>query len=333
MSMWYDYNKVFTYNALLNFIIGERGVGKTYGATKYVIKKYKKKKRKFVYLRRYKTELKESVPKFFDAVNYNKEFEGIKLTSENNKFYYNGKLFGYAFPLSVAHILKSSTFADVDTIIFDEFIIDKGCYHYLHNEVEQLLDIIETIARLRDIKVIFLGNAISINNPYFLYFDLSLPYNSDIKTFKKGLILVNYIKNEEYRKIKKTTKFGELIKDTNYGKYAIDNVMLRDNTTFIDKKPKNAKFYFTICYNNASYGVWCDYDNGKIFFSNKFDANCPIKFSFNEIDHNEKTILARMRSSIFFQSILEHYRLGKLYFENQKIKNQLMELLTKYLTY
>lgn len=331
--MWYDYSRVFSYNALLNFIIGERGVGKTYGATKYVINKFLKKKRKFVYLRRYKTELKESVPKFFEAIEYNKEFENTKFKVNGNDFYINDKICGYAFPLSVAHILKSSTFADVDTIIFDEFIIDKGCYHYLHNEVEQLLDIIETIARLRDIRVFFLGNAISITNPYFNYFDLALPYNSDIKTFKDGLILVNYIKNEEYRKVKKASRFGKLIEGTRYGKYAIDNEFLRDNKTFIKKRPNNSKFYFIIYYNNEGYGVWCDYDNGAIYLSNKYDSNCPIRFSFNTNDHNEKTILTRMRSSIFFQSILEHYRLGKLYFENQKIKNNLMELMSKYLTY
>lgn len=333
MSIWYSYDKTLSYNAILNFIIGERGVGKTYGATKYVINKFLKKSRKFVYLRRYKTELKESVPKFFDAIKTNNEFPNTNFEVKGNDFYINKKVCGYAFPLSVAHILKSSTFADVDTIIFDEFIIDKGCYHYLHNEVEQLLDIIETIGRLRDIRVFFLGNAISITNPYFIYFNLSLPYKSDIATFKDGAILVNYIKNESYREVKRKSRFGKLIDGTNYGKYAIDNQFLRDSKVFIKKRPKNSKFYFIIYYNGEGYGVWCDYNEGAIYFSNKYDSNCPIRFSFNTEDHNEKTILSRMRSSIFFQSILEHYRLGKLYFENQKIKNNLMDLLSKYLTY
>lgn len=330
--MWYNYDKLLSYNAMFNFIIGERGVGKTYGATKYVVNKFLKKKRKFVYLRRYKTELKESVPKFFDALIANKEFD-CKYSVDGNKFKINKQICGYALPLSVANILKSSTFADVDTIIFDEFIIDKGCYHYLSNEVEQLLDAIETIARLRDIRVLFLGNAISITNPYFLYFNLSLPYKSEFKTFKDGLILVNYIKNEEYRKIKKASKFGKLIEGTTYSKYAIDNEFLRDNKTFIIKKPKNAKFYFTIYYNNNAYGVWSDYDNDRIIISNKYDSKCPVKFSFNVNDHNEKTIMIRIRTSPFFKSLLEYFRQSKLGFENQVIKNQIMELLSKYLTY
>ena len=28
--MYYDYNRILSYNAMLNFLIGERGVGKTY---------------------------------------------------------------------------------------------------------------------------------------------------------------------------------------------------------------------------------------------------------------------------------------------------------------
>lgn len=91
-----------------------------------------------------------------------------------------------------------------------------GAYHYLQNEVIQFLDIIETIARLRDIRVLLLGNAISITNPYFTFFDLSLPYNSDIKTFKDGLIAIQYVKNSKYREVKKASKFGKLIEGTEY---------------------------------------------------------------------------------------------------------------------
>lgn len=214
--MFYDFQKVLSYNSMLNFIIGERGVGKTYGATKFVINDFLKRDHEFVYLRRYKTELKKSVPHFFDALKSNDEFKEHKLSVKNGNFFIDEKIAGYSMPLSTANILKSSSFPKVQTIIFDEFIIDKGTYHYLRNEVEQLLDIIETIARLRDIRVFFLGNAISITNPYFLYFNLDLPYHSDIRTYKDNLILVNYIKNEEYRKVKKQTKFGKLIEGTEY---------------------------------------------------------------------------------------------------------------------
>lgn len=70
------------------------------------------------------------------------------------------------------------------------------------------LNLIETIARMRDIKVFMLANPANIyTNPYFLYFGLSLPFNNDIKLFKDNLILLQYMKNEEYREEKRKTKF------------------------------------------------------------------------------------------------------------------------------
>ena len=54
-----------------------------------------------------------------------------------NKFYINDEICGYAMPLSRYKTLKSSSFVNVDTIIFDEFLPEKGGYNlYIPNEVE-----------------------------------------------------------------------------------------------------------------------------------------------------------------------------------------------------
>ena len=342
-DIYLDFNKPLSYNALLSFIITERGLGKSYGSKKYVAKHFIKKKKQFVYLRRYKTELKEAmlknnVPIFWEQIKNDPELKGHKFTNKKDTMYIDDELSGFAMPLSIANILKSSTYENVDTIIFDEFLIDKGSYHYLQNEVIQLLDVIETVARLRDIRVIFLGNAISITNPYFTFFNLTLPYNSEVKIAKRDndgnpLIIIYYAKNQKYRDVKKASRFGQLISDTEYGKYAIDNEFLRDSKTFIRKKSKQCKFYFILVINGKHYGVWSDYKEGMIYISNDYDPNCPVKFSINHNDHDENTLLIRTRTSPFFKSIIEHYRLARLCFENQQIKNNVMEYLVKYLTY
>ena len=210
--MYYNYNNLFSRNAMFNFIIGERGVGKTYGILKKVVKDFIKTKdvpikrdpatneilegpSQFVYLRRYKTELK-NFKTIFEPLVINGEFGDHEITVKGDKVYVDNQLAGYGFAASNAVILKSSTFPLVDTIIFDEFIIDKGNLHYLQNEVDKFLEVYETIARMRDVKVYFLGNAITIANPYFEYWDLNIPFNSEFRTYRDGLILVNYIKND-----------------------------------------------------------------------------------------------------------------------------------------
>ena len=205
--------------------------------------------------------------------------------------------------------------------------------HYLRNEPEIILDLIETIGRLRDIRVFCLGNAISSTSPLMYYFDVSLPYNTDIKLFKDGTIAIEYIKNEKYREVKKASRFGKLIDGTKYGKYAIDNEFLTDSKAFIHKKDKNAKFYFILYVNGKQYGVWRDFKNQVMYISNDIDPSCPIKFAINESDHNESTVFAKVRSNFWFKQIINHYRLARLCFENQAIKNIFMQELNKYLNY
>lgn len=333
ISIYYDFNKILSYNALLNFIIGERGVGKTFGIKKYSVNHFLKKHKQFCYIRRYKTELKQAllkngVPIFFDQIK--DEFPDHTLSNKSDTFYIDKKLCGFAIPLSTANILKSSSFEDVDTIIFDEFLIDKGSYHYLTHEAMQLLDVIETVARLRDVKVFFLGNAISVTNPYFAFFDLSLPYNSEFKTFKDGLIVVNYIKNLKYRETKKNTRFGKLIADTEYGEYAIDNEFLRDSKSFIKKKTGNCKFYFKLYLNNKMYGIWVDYVQQFMYVSYDYDINCPVQFSVNPEDHNESTLLLRVNKSPFIKNMFYYFEMSRLCFENQNIKNIIMNFILKH---
>ena len=339
--MWLDFNKIISYGALLNFVVAERGVGKSYGAKKYIVNHFKKKHKQTCYIRRYNRELEEALmkhskPIFFDQVK--NEFPNDKLSNNKELLYCNGEICGFCMPLSTSNILKSSTFENVDTIIFDEFIIDKGCYHYLRNEVVMLLELIETIGRLRDIKVLLLGNAISITNPYFTELNITLPYNSEFKILKKDdkgqpLSLIYYGKNLKYREEKKKTRFGQLISDTQYGKYAIDNEMLRDSKSFIKKKDKNAKFYFILKLNKRNIGIWINYQLSHMFISYDYDPLCPVIFSITNEDHDEHTLLIRCRTSPFFQSIIEHYRQGLLFFDNQQLKNLVMEVLVRYLTY
>ena len=165
---------------------------------------------------------------------------------------------------------------------------------YLKNEVFVFLNLIETIARLRNVRIFMLANAGNvITNPYFLYFDLHLPYNSEFQTFKNGLILINYAKNKEYREFKQNTPLGQLTKNTTFEKYAILNQDININNTFIEKKKKTAKFSFAFIYNNNTFGVWNDNRLGKIYISNDYIKNTPFIFSCTLDDHSENTMFLK----------------------------------------
>lgn len=333
MGMYYNFDKLFSYNFLLAFVITERGLGKTFGSKVAVLKKFLRTGEQFIYIRRYKTELDSALATFWSDLQSNGFFEDYDLQVKKSKmltqFTCNDEVCGYAVPLSTANILKSTAFPKVKTIIFDEFLIDDtGVYKYLKNEVNMVLDLIETTFRLRDGQMIFLGNALSITNPYFAYWDLDLPYNSEFKTFKDGQIVVNYARNEEYRAVKKASRFGRLIEGTNYGRYAIDNQMLMDNQHFIEKRPPDAKFYGLLIINGINIGIW-NSRNGHLYMSEKFEPNTVHKFACDYNDHTEETVFVNARENLYLGICLRYYKQGLLRFENQKVKNICTRLLNK----
>ena len=336
---YYDYDKVLGYGATFNFLVTSRGLGKTYGSIKMCIKDFLKNGNEFIYLRRYKTELNSSAKNLFDAINLNNEFPDYILSSNGNKFFIQPKKdedgksdkvqIGYAISLSTANILKSTNFSKVRTIIFDEFLLGPGVFHYLPNEVEAFLDLYETAARMRDVRVFFLGNAITQTNPYFNYFKLSLPYNSDFKTFKDGLIVVNYATNKDYTDAKKQTKFGKIIEDTHYSQYAIDNDWLKDDKAFVEKKQGLCRNVSVIRLHGKMYGVWYNSENRRYYISEDYDPSNICIFSFDSSDHDEMTILASARSHPFFKYIVDNYKIGNVWFEDINIKNTFLTLIMR----
>lgn len=101
--MYYDLSKVLSYSALLNILIGERGTGKTYSVSKFAISQFIKKQEQFVYVRRYKNELKRGVTSFFSAISKNNEFPNHEFTTKRKQYVYRQRargLWRYSFNCS-----------------------------------------------------------------------------------------------------------------------------------------------------------------------------------------------------------------------------------------
>ena len=323
--MHYDIHRILTYNSFINILIGERGVGKTFTTSEFVTSEFIKKKHEFVYVRRYKTELQKSVKSFFNALIKENKFPDHTLYTKGSTFIIDDMVAGYSIPLTASQTYKSVNFSKVKYIIFDEFILEHG--NYLKNEVEVFLGLIETIARMRDVKIFMLGNAVTQFNPYFLYFNLTLPYNNDIKTFKDGLILVQYMNNTEYREAKIKSKFGRLVEGTEYSEYAINNSFRLENTDFIEKKTGSSRFSFAIKYKNNTFGIWIDYNNSIIYVSFDYDKNGCI-FACTNDDFTPNTMLLSVAKKYRgFKLFIDSYKLGNVRFENMKLKNLSLEVL------
>ena len=315
--IYYDITKTLSHNCLFNFIVGNRGSGKTYGFKEWAIKSYLRTRKQFFYVRRYKDELSD-IEKYFDDIK--EKFPEHDFDVKKGCFFIDSEVAGYYRPLSTAKIKKSVAFPLVDKICFDEFILDKGVYHYLPDEVTNFLDLYMTIARMRDVRMFFLSNAITITNPYFIYFDIGLPYGSLI--YKRDEILLELVQNPEFIAEMEKTRFSTVIKGTDYHKYAIENQFLRDNDNFVEKKGKSAEAYFNFVYNDSLYGVWIDYKVGKMYVSQDIDPYCNTTYALTNDDHQPNTMFIKARrKSSYWEMFVDQYLLGNVRFESVHIKN------------
>ena len=337
-KIFYDPSRLLSYNSFLNFVVGSRGVGKTYGFIKFCIQRFLKTGEQFIYTRRYATELETSVPKFFDPYLNCDEFRAVEFKVRKSKklsiFYINGNVAGYAVALSTALVLKSTSFTNVKNIIFDEFIIDKGTYHYIggSGEPAKFIDLVETIFRLRDGRVFLLGNAITITNPYFEYFNLKLGYKTDFKVCKRDkngepLILVNYISNPEYEETKSNTRFGQLVQGTSYGDYAVNNKWYLDDNMFVEKRDPNSYCVSVFIVNGVSYGLWLCRKTGIRTLCKDFDPGNPCRFACDNKSHSLETTLQNARKNTWFMIMVRLYQVGMLRFESVAIKSVFLRLI------
>lgn len=297
-----------------------RGVGKTYAFKKWAIKDFLRTGAEFVYVRRYKTEIgHKDLRKFFTDISA--EYPEVKLEVKGTQFFINEKYAGQAIALSTAKILKSVPFPKVNKICFDEFILDKGAYHYLPDEVTNFLELYSTIARLRDVRVVFLSNALTVTNPYFDYFNVKMPFGNKTIARTGDEILVEVIKEAEYTQTAKKTRFGQIIDGTGYGAYAMENEFYRDNKNFVQKKTPGSEYYFTVRYCGDDYGVWVDYKEGLITISRDIDPSNPRIYALTNDDHAPNALLMVGPRAIGLQTLSNMYAVGAVRFESVGIKN------------
>lgn len=318
---WYNYDKINSYNAMLNVIMTNRGFGKSYGSKKLAIKNFLKKGEQFVYVRRYKTEITKQFKQFFDDIK--QEFPEHEFKINGNRAYIDDKICGYAIPLSTSANDKSTPFPLVTTIIFDEFIIDTstGIKHYIGNEVELFLDLIETIARKRNnVKVYMLANFISEVNPYFIYFNVFPKKGERFTLARNGEFIIDVSTNNDFIKEKKDTRFGKLIANTKYSDYSIENQALRDSDTFINRFPlKQCSPCCVLTYEGNNIMVHL-HKSGIMYFHKKIDWT-TTNFTLDIDSHTQTSYLnGGLLKYPIFSNIVKAFQLGQVAFYNQEVK-------------
>lgn len=263
-DLFYDAGPILSRNAVFNFIVGGRGIGKTYGiAKKRSIQRYLKYGEQFIYLRRYREELTAARKTFFADIS--REFPEYAFRDAEGKAQVcrdpdaekmEWEDMGYFVNLSTAQQFKSVSYEKVRTIVFDEFIIEKGNVQYLNNEARVMLDFYQTVDRWMDkTTVFFLANAVSIINPYFMEWDIQ-PNGKEFMTRQNGFICCHFPPDGKFGEAVRKTRFGQFIAGTEYEEYSVGNLFRDNSSTLIGTKTPDHRYMFTLETEAGVFSCW-----------------------------------------------------------------------------
>ncbi|CAA67647.1 encapsidation protein [Bacillus phage B103] len=317
---------MLSYDRILNFVIGARGIGKSYAMKKHPIKRFIKHGEQFIYVRRYKPELKKIGNYFNDIAQ---EFPNHEFKVKGRQFCIDGKLTGWAIPLSAWQSEKSNAYPMVTTIIFDEFIRERDNSGYIPNEVDALLNLMDTVFRTRENgRCICLSNAVSIINPYFVYFGLVPDINKRFNAYKH--ILIEIPDSKDFSDERRKTKFGQLIDGTEYGEMSLDNEFVNDSDVFIEKRSKNSKFVFSIVYKGMRMGVWVDTQQMLLYLTTDHDPSTKNVYALTADDLEEGMILvSNYKKNYHIRKLCSAFMNGQLRFDNQLMRTIGYEMFKK----
>lgn len=294
---------------------GGRSTGKTVDWNTYLLTEFIEKGKQFILFYRFKYEIDNIAQRFFKSIDF--KFPEGEMTDKNTNnlgftyLYYKGVLCGFACAINSANSIKkySSMFANVNHILFDEFIPEDN--RYCPDEIKKFTSLFISIARGKgkairdDVDIIMIANVDTNDNLYFNH--MNIKKTNEKTRFQRGNGWVcEFVKNE---RIIEQQKENPIIKifDNGY----ITGEKTNDNMANIERI-KNGKPVFDIELSGEVFGVWSADNNlfiiKKKTLKNIYRIRNDIN-SINPLNENVRTIIDG------------HFKNGTLKFENIHIKN------------
>ena len=251
MIKWYDISEAREKFRAFNFIIGGRGIGKTYSAIDYIINQNEP----FLYMRNTDVQLQESATSFGNPFKrWNSDHGRNVILSCEKKHYIireDEKLLGYGAALSTFANLRGVDLSEVKTVLFDEFCERRPL---AFKQFDAFANFYETVNRNRELlgeeplKVLLLSNAQKLDNPILAGYGIIPVIEKMLAAGKRETVAPHYyiaLPESEISEAKRVTANYALTKESYFNKEALDNKFAYDSFLGVGKKP--LKEYLPVC--------------------------------------------------------------------------------------
>lgn len=315
MSKYYDIREdLKAYPEAWCYLIwSKRGPGKTYSTLRFMVEE----KHKFLFLKRTIEDIKmlcvsgsrKGVD--FDVspfVPLNRDFgwniKPVHILKGLAGFYQcdtdgtpQGAPIGYAAALSAAKDIKGFDMSDVDYMIFDEFI-PKKFERLNRGEGEQALDIYMTVRRDRLIRgrkeliLICLANATSVNNPVFQTLDVvdiavdMDVRNSYIRYLDDRRILLHSLPSDQYVTESEKSGIELAMSGTEWAQMAFGGHFAYDDFTSV--RHQRLKGYSPVCSYRYKNKMVYIYGKDGYYYATKAKGKMPYHYDLSRENEQKK---------------------------------------------
>lgn len=285
---------ILNYGMTFNFIIGARGVGKTYG----FLDTAQDSGKPFVLMRRTQSQVDIiNKPDFspFKPICTNRhiEIESESMGKYSARFFKDDQTVCYTCALSTIANMRGFDMSDADLLIYDEFIPERH-ERPIKGEGAAFLNAYETINRNRELpplnkkplQVVCMANAFNIANPIFLELGLvgvaqkMRDKDQELYINRERSILICMPKSQKIRAGKSKTALYKLTKGSQFEKMALKNDFIYNPADNI--QPQNIKEFKPV----VTVGEITIYKHKsrKLFYVCELRSGNPPTFKTDEIE-------------------------------------------------
>lgn len=347
---FYSLEKILGYNADYNIIFGERSNGKTYAALEHGIKEFVNSgyNNQTAIVRRWKEDIKgKRAETLYNALEANGRIAELTNGEFTEVYYFNGRYYltnfdeniqkhvphtkplAYTFALSEMEHDKSTSYPDITTIIFDEFITRR---YYLPDEFILFMNVLSTIIRQRNnVKIFMLGNTVNKFCPYFAEMGLRhIPQMEqgtiDLYQFGKGQLTIAVEYADTISKNKASNKYF-CFDDSESVQMIINGAWEMAIYPHLNVRYDDKDIIFTYFIEFNGNILQCeivskDNENFTYIHEKTTPIKNPDKDSIYSLAHSEKQNYKRRLLSTatpLETKIAKYYALEKVFFQNNEV--------------
>lgn len=322
---WYDYRAIRSRNALISIVAGPPSIGKTYGAKADWVENAIRTGRQLMWVRRNLVELQFAKSGFFDSIAEGHPGFEFRVEGNAGQVRTDGdtwKTIVRFAALSTSYQMKGTEFPEVDTIIYDECFAPPG-FAYLTDEVERLRRLWITVNRSRTdnkgrarTRLYLLGNAIALDNPYFLEwrFNGTREWQKGHET--GGDVILHLVDAEKYERRVGETVYGKAL-GIAQADYADGKYFRPDGGYVVNDRPADSRPFATLVTMDGTFGLWesSDWRTMHVTVGPLADPTAPV-VAFEPLAVQPGTIYADAQHFVR-KTARRHYRRGSLFLVGQ----------------